>query len=151
MKNKKSLLKKILILILLIPLIIAFIPIKFTKPTTKFITENEFYIVTFVSEFSTDAGSCILVDSYNGSENQTNSVKLIGNKPQNTISWDIYNSYTKFIIYGSLTQNEDGYYTLNCESWDILGKVKGRKSICSYYLCLYDLNIFDKWLVDKGY
>ena len=151
MKNKKKLLKKILIFILLIPLMIAFIPIKFTKTKTNFINENEFYIVTFVSEFSTDAGSCILIDSHNGFENQTNSVKLIGNKPQNTISWSIYNSYTEFIIYGSVTLNEEGYYTLNCKDWDILGKVKGGNSICPYYLCLYDLNIFDKWLVDKGY
>ena len=158
MKKKK----KILITIILIPIILAFIPIKFTHNSPNEI--KEFYIVTCVSEGSTDNGVWIISESNkeNKKENWENGIGIVlnGKNPKDTLSYDICNNYTQFIMYGNLTKDfYESYgkevYILNCYEWQIHNEVKRGK--CSFripykhFITIYDLNWFDFLLSDKGY
>ncbi len=157
--KKKIFLIIFISLIFLIPIILAFVPIKFTH--SKLNTEKECYIVQCVPEGSTDAGQWILignnkkelVEDYSG-------FILNGKNPKDILSYDICNGNTQFIMYGELSKNNNELsnkevYSLNCYKWEIYYEVRRRKNSLRIpfknYITVYDLNLFDFLLTDKGY
>lgn len=157
MKKQKKLSKKkkVIMIVFIICIFSLLFPIKFTKHSIDSIDAEEFYIVEYISEGSTDGGSWIIIGSHDGMWADGFAVNFTGKSPKDILSYDICNNYTKFIIYGSLDKVEDEYYTLKSERWGILGKVRrGGFSLripFKHYITIYDLNWFDFLLTDKGY
>lgn len=156
MKHKFKKKKLILILVILSPVILAFVPIKFTH--SKLNNEKECYIASCVSEGSTEGGAWILIsdDIEDGGAYFT----LSGKNPKDILSYDICNGYTQFIMYGELRkQFNKSYngevYSLNCDKWEIYDEVRrGYNSLripLKNFITIYDLNWFDFLLTDKGY
>lgn len=144
-KHKKShiILKVCLILPLLV--VLSFLlPVKLVRASTEKIRTKPFYIIDFISEGSTEGGMCRLYQNQNGEWEVVSYITLTGNDPRKEITSSIYNSYTKFIVYGTLTQIPDDSQTsayvldsvLNVEDWDILQEVKG--GLHKHYLTIYD-------------
>ncbi len=128
-----------------------FVPIKLAKGSLKDVKEEEFFIVTFVAEQSTEGGSCILLGDQDGyfDDEDAHYVTLDGVDFRDKLCWSIYNNYTEFIVYGTLEkgfwrQEEYGekypQYTLHSEDWDIYKEVRG--GVHKKYLTVYDL----KWV-----
>lgn len=154
--------KIILILFIIIPVFLTFIPIKYVHSNPN--EEKEFYIVNCVSEGSTD--SSIWIISGSNKDNKTEdweygvSIVLKGKNPKSILSYDICNNYTQFIMYGKLTKEYNSslgqeVYTLNCSKWQIYNEVKrGNNSFRikhKHFITIYDLKYFDFILTDKGY
>lgn len=151
-KIKKT--KTVVLILILIPVLLAFFPIKFVKKSTNLINTEEFYIVTCVSEGSTDSGTWIILNSNDEIYDNGLPVILTGRNPKEILSYDICNNYTEFIIYGSLRkENNTEYYTLDSKGWDISEDVKrGNYSYripFEHFITIYDLKWFDFLFAEK--
>lgn len=135
-KILKIIAKTIKIILLTFGIIVAvlillyFIPVKFVVQPEDIDYEKEFYIVYFITPYSTDSGCYI----YNIEDDSTVCrVELTGADPRKDIVSSIhYSVFNKFIIYGTL----DGK-NLHAEKWDILEKVE-RGGTHEKYLTVYD-------------
>ncbi len=148
MKKRKIILSFAILLIFTI-----FFPVKFTKKFEDIPNDKSFYIVSCISEGSTDAGTWVIIKSNNPMLNEEIPVYFIGENPKKVLSYDICNNYTEFIIYGELTKEKnDRFYTLNSDSWEILDEVKrGNYSFripFKHFITIYDLKWFDFLLTD---
>lgn len=119
MKKRKKL---ILILIIMIPIILVFIPIKFVCNNPD--DQKEFYIVQYVSEGSTEGGSWVAIGCNKENWKDGVYISLKGENPKSILSYDICNGYTQFIMYGDLSKKFDEssnkeVYSLNCYKWEI--------------------------------
>ena len=130
------------------------IPVKFAKGYLEDVKEEEFFIVTFVAEQSTEGGSCILLGDQDGyfDDEDTHYVTFDGVDFREKLCWSIYNNYTEFIVYGTLEksfwgQEEYGekypQYTLHSEDWDIYKEVRG--GLHKRCLTVYDLKWFERF------
>lgn len=152
-KNEK---RKIILFFATLFILTIFFPVKFTKKLEDIPNDKFFYIVCCISEGSTDAGTWIIVNSNNPILNEEIPVYFKGKNPKKMLSYDICNNYTKFIIYGKLTKEDDEeFYTLNSHKWEILDEVnRGNYSFripFKHFITIYDLKCFDFLLTDKGY
>ncbi len=148
MKLKQNIKKRKILMIffsvlVLIPIILAFMPIKMSIPSTDDIKYSDYFIVYLIPEGSTDSGSVICYDQ---DEVYYNKINFKGALPQNLLSSDIYASGTQFILYGTLSINEDKY-TLNVFDWDIMGYVNrdcdSLRLDMKKYITVFDLKWFD--------
>lgn len=148
MKLKQNIKKRKILMIffsvlVLIPIILAFMPIKMSIPSTDDIKYSDYFIVYLIPEGSTDSGSVICYDQ---DEVYYNKINFKGALPQNLLSSDIYASGTQFILYGTLSVNEDKY-TLNVFDWDIMGYVNrdcdSLRLDMKKYITVFDLKWFD--------
>ena len=143
-------------MIILVPILLAVFPIKFTYNPINKNDKKDFYLAVCVSEGSTDAGSWIIIGNQNEMWNEGLPVYFTGKNPNDLLSYDICNNYTQFAIYGSLLKDSDEtFYTLNCDKWKMFGEVK-RGNHCyrlpfKHFITLYDLKWFDFFLTDNGY
>lgn len=156
LKKIKICKRQTLFLIILIPIILSVLPIKFTYNSIDSIKSKEFYIAVCISEGSTDSESWMIVGNQDGMWEDGVPVYFTGSNPKNILSYDICNNYTEFLIYGSLSkQNNERFYTINSDKWQIYGDVKrGNYSYripFKHFITLYDLKWFDFLLTDKGY
>lgn len=110
--------------------LLYFIPVKFAVQPEDIDCEKEFYIVYFITPYSTDSG-CYIYDVEDDST--VCLVELTGADPRNDIASSIHDSvFNKFIIYGTLEGNQ-----LHADKWDILEKVE-RGGTHEKYLTVYD-------------
>ena len=134
--------KKLLLILVIIPVLFLFIPIRCTHSTPN--EEKEFYIVNCVSEGTTDSGVWIISGS---------------NKDNKKEDWEygVGINYTQFIMYGKLVKEFDKslgreVYTLDCTKWQIYSEVKrGNYSFripYKHFITIYDLKYFDFLLTD---
>ena len=141
--KKRKILMIIFSVLVLIPIILAFMPIKMSIPSTDDIKYSDYFIVYLIPEGSTDSGSVICYDQ---DEVYYNKINFKGALPQNLLSSDIYASGTQFILYGTLSVNEDKY-TLNVFDWDIMGYVNrdcdSLRLDMKKYITVFDLKWFD--------
>ncbi|MCM1314246.1 MAG: hypothetical protein NC205_03275 [Prevotella sp.] len=114
-------------------ILLYFIPVKFVVQPEDIDYEKEFYIVYFITPYSTDSGCYI----YNIEDDSTVClVELTGADPRKDISGYICRcELTKFVIYGSLETDGKNYY-LNSDKWDVLEKIDGGTH--EKYLTVYD-------------
>lgn len=155
MKEKK-IKRRIVLSVILILIISAVFPIKFTKSLKHTDSRKKYYIATCISEGSTDAGAWIVLGSNEGIWEDEMPVFFNGKNPKNILSYDICNNDTEFIIYGELSKDEnEKYYTLNSKRWEIYGEVRRGDYSCripfKHFITIYDLCWFDFLLTDKGY
>ncbi len=138
----KNLLKKIIIILIAIPVIIYFIPIKISKNSSD---AEKYYIIDFISEGSTDGGTCRVWGNQDGMFNDDDvfCVTPTGKDMRKEISSSIYNNYTKFIVYGNITEKpvkignyEYTEHILNIDGWDFYGEIKGGSH--KHYMTIYD-------------
>ena len=141
--KKRKILMIIFSILFLIPIILAFMPIKMSIPSEDDIERSDYFVVYLVPEGSTDAGSVIC---YDRNEAYYHKMNFEGALPQNLLSSDIYASGTRFILYGTLSVNEDEY-TLNVCDWDILGYVNrdcdSLRLDMKKYITVFDFKWFD--------
>lgn len=111
-------------------ILLYFIPVKFAVQPEDIDYDKEFYIVYFVTPYSTDSGCYI----YNIEDDSTVCrVELTGADPREDIGNNICRcALTKFVIYGSLENN----YYLKSEKWDVLERIDGGTH--EKYLTVYD-------------
>ena len=134
-KILKIIAKTIKIILLTFGLIVAvlillyFIPVKFVVQPEDIDYDKEFYIVCFITPYSTDSGCYI----WNSQENSLEyRVDLTGADPRKDITSGICNRiFNKFIIYGTLDGKQ-----LHVDKWDILEKIDGGTH--ETYLTVYD-------------
>lgn len=98
----------IFVQIILILILIIFIPVKFPIDENDIEKDREYYMVTFVSEYSTDSGPYIIDE--NG---EWHYVELKGNDPRNDLD-DSITANTVFVIYGSLDRYSYMVDNQNC-------------------------------------
>lgn len=91
-------------------------PIKITITSEDKIKDDNYYVISFIPEGSTDSGNWICYDQ-DGIRYMN--VLFQGKLPQNILSADIYLSGTTFVIYGNLIKKSNSY-VLQSEDWDIL-------------------------------
>ncbi len=152
-KRKKSTLKKLIAVIFIVPVYLFFMPVKIVKSS---VNADEYYIIRFVSEGSTDGGTCYVIGDQNGMRTGDDIiyVNLSGNDMRSCLSFGIYNSYTEFIVYGSLKEvpdeNRPGFsrYELHSDKWGIYKKVNGGSH--RYFITVYDLSWTNYFLDDVG-
>lgn len=154
--NSKKIKKRIILLVIFLPIILTVLPIKFVKNPKNIKKKKEFYIASCISEGTTDGGVWVVLGSNKGIFEDELSVYFKGKNPKNILSYDIIDSETEFIIYGKLTKEDDEeFYTLNSRKWEISNEVKRDDYSCRipfrHFITVYDLNWFDFLLTDKGY
>ncbi|MDE6539111.1 MAG: hypothetical protein K2K66_02880, partial [Ruminococcus sp.] len=118
--------------------LLYFIPVKFVVQPEDIDYDKEFYIVYFISKYSTDSGCCICGTRENLSlpYDEQIYVKLSGADPREDILEYICRcELTKFVVYGSLETDGKNYY-LNSDKWDVLEKIDGGTH--EKYLTVYD-------------
>ncbi len=152
-ENKK---RKVILFVIFIPIILAILPIKFTKNHKNTDSLEKFYIASCISEGTTDAGVWVVIGDDKGMWEDGIYVFFNGKDPKKILSYDICNNYTEFIIYGELTKEEnEEFYTLNSRKWEIFDEVRrGDYSLripFKHFITVYDLFWFDFLLTDKGY
>lgn len=112
-----------------IPILLYFIPIRFVK-TMDNARESKFYMISYVSSFSTDGGKCFVIGTEEGLLEAPYSVTITGDDPKEDVF--VYDCNTNFIIYGQLSEDN----VLHSEGWDVLNEVKG--GCHKNYLTIYD-------------
>lgn len=104
MKNKKSHKAKFLLIIIAIPIILYFIPIKFVVKSESLTQKDRYYIAMFVPEGSTDSGWHIIGDQDNNKYPDCKGMYVTdfnGDDPRDFLNAEIFHQ-TYFIIYGTL-------------------------------------------------
>ncbi len=139
-KILKVIAKTIKIILLTFGIIVAvlillyFIPVKFVVQPEDIDYEKEFYIVYFISKYSTDSGCYICGTHENLSipYGEHIGVKLLGADPrEDIIEYICRCELTKFVVYGTLDGKQ-----LHVDEWDILEKIDGGTH--EKYLTVYD-------------
>ena len=138
---------KIIIMMIIIPIIFLFVPIKFVIKQSD-LCNKEFYIMEYIPGDCTDSGWWIIGNKDNPSISPYIYVYLEGKKPSRYLSNSICYAYNKYIIYGSLEKEtrisnigcEYDCYVLKGKGWDILEEVKG--GIHKRFITIYDLKWF---------
>lgn len=115
--------------IVVVLVLLYFIPVKFAVQSKDIKQDREYYIVCFITPYSTDSGCYI----WNSQEDSLECcVELTGADPRKDIASGICNRiFNKFIIYGTLDGKQ-----LHVDKWDILEKIDGGTH--ETYLTVYD-------------
>lgn len=146
---------KIIIITVIIPVVMFFIPVKFAVNINNIDKSKEFYILKFIYGTTTDSGWYIVDCWDNKLFNSHIILHLNGKIPSDYLSNSICNEYNnRYVVYGSLEKTthvsamgiEGDYYILNISSWDILSNING--GLHKKYLTIYDLSWFS-WLSEK--
>jgi len=145
-KILKVIAKTIKIILVTLSVIVAvlillyFIPVKFAVQPEDIDYEKEFYIVYFITPYSTDSGCYVCGTRENISlpYEECFGVELSGADPREAIGDYICRcELTKFVVYGSL----DGK-NLHADKWDVLERIDGGTH--EKYLTVYDyINLDD--------
>lgn len=120
--------------IIVVAVALYFIPVKFTIQPEDIDYTKEFYIVYFITPFSTDSGCYVCGTRENISLPYVEEfgVELSGADPREDIGNNICRcALTKFVVYGSL----DGR-NLHADKWDVLERIDGGTH--EKYLTVYD-------------
>lgn len=127
-------------LIVAVLILLYFIPVKFAVQPEDIDYEKEFYIVYFITPYSTDSGCYVCGTRENISlpYEECFGVELSGADPREAIGDYICRcELTKFVVYGSL----DGK-NLHADKWDVLERIDGGTH--EKYLTVYDyINLDD--------
>lgn len=119
-------------------ILLYFIPVKFVVQPEDIDYDKEFYIVYFITPYSTDSGCYVCGTRENISlpYNENIYVELSGADPREDIGNNICRcALTKFVVYGTLEKDGKHYY-LNSDKWDVLEKIDGGTH--EKYLTVYD-------------
>lgn len=115
-KKRRSFIFSLIASAIIFIIILGITPIKVSITSEDKIKDDNYYVISFIPEGSTDSGNWICYDQ-NGIRYMN--VEFQGKFPQNILSADIYLSGTTFVIYGELIKKSDSYI-LQSEDWDIL-------------------------------
>lgn len=152
LKTKKliKIIRKILLLIAIIFFCSVFMPIKIALNPVNFSSNKPCFIIKQISSGSTDGGLWLCIGDENGFyTHKCYTVELYGKIPQDTISSDIYDSETIFVIYNTANNslNTDIINRINCYKWNFLGDIhRNSESLrlpFKKHITIYDLKFFD--------
>lgn len=115
-KKRKLFIFGLITFAIILIIILGITPIKITITSEDKIKDDNYYVISFIPEGSTDSGNWICYDQ-DGIRYMN--VLFQGKLPQNILSADIYLSGTTFVIYGNLIKKSNSY-VLQSEDWDIL-------------------------------
>ena len=115
-KKRKLFIFGLITFAIILIIILGITPIKITITSEDKIKDDNYYVISFIPEGSTDSGNWICYDQ-DGIRYMN--VEFQGKLPQNILSADIYLSGTTFVIYGNLIKKSNSY-VLQSEDWDIL-------------------------------
>lgn len=137
---------KISRIIVVILIVLNFIPVKFAVQEEDIDYRKEFYIVRFRDKYNSitknwESECYIIGDKNNLYSNTDIPVKISGKDPQKIV----LTFSTRFIIYGTLGQDENNHYILHSDKWQPFGSVSLSAAGSRKALTVYDYNIINRF------
>lgn len=137
---------KISRIIVVILIVLNFIPVKFAVQEEDIDYRKEFYIVRFRDKYNSITenweSECYIIGGKNNLYSNTDiPVEVSGKDPQKVV----LTFSTRFVIYGTLEQDENNHYILHSDKWQPFGSVSLYAAGSRKALTVYDYNIINRF------